>query len=105
MAAPLDQIKTIVLLMMENRSFDHMLGHLTLDNPALPVEGLKSDQLAQYSNDHNGSLYPVYQMPHDTQLETDLPHEAAFVAEQMRKNPVSGRFTMRGFVDAYADAN
>lgn len=105
MAAPLDQIKTIVLVMMENRSFDHMLGHLTLDNPTLAVEGLRADRMGDYTNDHNGSDYPLYQMPHDTQLETDLPHEAVSVALQMRKNAVNGAYSMHGFVDAYAAAN
>ena len=28
--ATLDQIDTIVIVMMENRSFDHMLGYLSL---------------------------------------------------------------------------
>ena len=28
--AKLDPIKTIVVVMMENRSFDHMLGYLSL---------------------------------------------------------------------------
>ncbi len=105
MAAPLDEIKTIVLVMMENRSFDHMLGHMTLDNPSLLLEGLRAERMADYSNDHNGSYYPLYPLLHDTQLETDLPHEADAVAQQMRKSAVKGQYTMHGFVDAYATAN
>jgi phospholipase C len=105
MAAPIDSIKTIVLVMLENRSFDHMLGHLTLDDPALPLEGLRAERMAEYSNDHNGSSYPLYPLIHDTQLETDLPHEAVSVAQQMRKSPVTGKYTMHGFVDAFATAN
>ena len=35
MATGLDQLKHIVVLMMENRSFDHMLGSLKADNPAI----------------------------------------------------------------------
>lgn len=66
MAAALGQIHTIVLLMMENRSFDHMLGHLALDDPALPVEGIKQENVASYANNYNGSDYPLYAMPHDT---------------------------------------
>jgi phospholipase C len=31
----LDQLKHIVVLMMENRSFDHMLGSLKAVNPAI----------------------------------------------------------------------
>jgi phospholipase C len=34
-ASGLDQLKHIVVLMMENRSFDHMLGLLKAVNPAI----------------------------------------------------------------------
>jgi phospholipase C len=34
-ASGLDQLKHIVVLMMENRSFDHMLGSLKAVNPAI----------------------------------------------------------------------
>ncbi len=37
--AQLQQIRHIVVLMMENRSFDHMLGHLSLEGMA-DVNGL-----------------------------------------------------------------
>lgn len=30
------KIKHIIVLMMENRSFDHMLGLMKLENPAIP---------------------------------------------------------------------
>jgi phospholipase C len=43
--AILDQIDTIVLLMMENRSFDHMLGYLSHPDYGnrTNVEGQKDD--------------------------------------------------------------
>ncbi len=31
-ADQLQKIKTIIVVMMENRSFDHMLGHLSLSS-------------------------------------------------------------------------
>ena len=34
----LSDIETIVIVIMENRSFDHLLGYLSLDG-RLPVEG------------------------------------------------------------------
>ena len=41
MPAPaLDQIKTIVVVMMENRSFDHMLGYLALEEGWQNVDGV-----------------------------------------------------------------
>ena len=106
MPAPLDQINTIVLLMMENRSFDHMLGHLTIDDPTLKIEGLKTADTPKYANPHKGTDYVPYPMPDDQTLPCDLPHEANFVAQQMAKDPkTKDTYTMQGFVDAYAAAN
>jgi phospholipase C len=55
--AGLDNLKNIVLLMMENRSFDHMLGFS--QSAVWPIDGLKGDETnsdsaggaAQVSND------------------------------------------------------
>jgi len=57
----LQQIKHIVVLMMENRSFDHMLGYLTLDG--MPeVNGLKGDE----SNpDVDGTVHPAWEFGDD----------------------------------------
>jgi phospholipase C len=40
MAGNLDKIKHLVVLMMENRSFDHMLGYLSADRVLADVDGL-----------------------------------------------------------------
>ena len=37
----LDQIEHIVVLMMENRSFDHMLGYLSLSGRRPELDGLR----------------------------------------------------------------
>ncbi len=55
--AGLDNLKHIVVLMMENRSFDHMLGFA--QSPTWPIDGLKGNEtntdsvggVAQVSND------------------------------------------------------
>ena len=47
----LDSLKHIVVLMMENRSFDHMLGSLTAVNPK--IDGV-TDQLS--NPDTTGTL-------------------------------------------------
>ena len=40
----LADIDTFVIVIMENRSFDHMLGYLALPGPShLPVEGVSND--------------------------------------------------------------
>ena len=104
MADILDQVKTIILVMMENRSFDHMLGHLTLDDPGLKIEGLRKENMANYSNDYNNTLYPLFPLTMDKELDSDVPHEYDAVATQLAANPVNGKFTMHGFVEAYANA-
>jgi phospholipase C len=44
MRPELSQIKNIVVVMMENRSFEHLLGHLSLHQFGRPeVDGLKDD--------------------------------------------------------------
>ncbi len=59
----LDDIDTIVFVMLENRSFDHMLGYLSLDETAdkLPVDGLRSDERwrSQFTNLANGKEYSI----------------------------------------------
>ncbi len=42
MSVGTDNLRHIVVLMMENRSFDHMLGDLKKQNPA--IDGLKGDE-------------------------------------------------------------
>ncbi len=44
-ASSLDSIETIVVVVMENRSFDHMLGYLSLNafGGRNDVDGLKDD--------------------------------------------------------------
>jgi phospholipase C len=59
MSLGLDNLKHIVVLMMENRSFDHMLGFAK--SPAWPIDGLNGDEtntdsaggVARVSNDAN----------------------------------------------------
>jgi phospholipase C len=52
-------VKHIVVLMMENRSFDHMLGYLT--NDGMPdVRGLTGDEV---NLDAQGNRYPVFEFP------------------------------------------
>ncbi|MEP7141798.1 MAG: alkaline phosphatase family protein [Ferruginibacter sp.] len=102
MANILDKVKTVVLLMFENRSFDHMLGHLSFEKLNDQVDGLKAP-LSDFNNIYQGDTYNAYAMTGDTQLSFDLPHEFDEVNAQLAKSEVSGRFTMSGFVESYAD--
>jgi phospholipase C len=62
-------VDTVVVLMMENRSFDHYLGSLTLLEGRDDVDGLTADM----SNPHpDGS--DIYVFPSEVYCLTDPPH-------------------------------
>ena len=100
-------IKTIVVVMMENRSFDNLLGYLCLDpNNRKNVEGLTDtpawrDKVASV---YSGGRYPPFLLtdPYDA-IDADPPHERDPIAVQMG-TPVNGIFPMNGFVTNYASA-
>jgi phospholipase C len=93
-AKNLERIDHIVVLMLENRSFDHMLGYLKLEG-GLPVDGLD----ASMSNAHAGKTYRVHHLK-STKLtkEQDPGHGGADVKEQVSNG--NG-----GFVSNYAKHN
>ena len=102
--AILDQIQTIVIVMMENRSFDHVLGHLSMARfgNRKDVEGLIDPETnPDYTNFLDGVGYQPFQLK-DGPLLHDLPHGRPFVATQLAKT--GARFTMSGFADAYYQA-
>jgi phospholipase C len=90
--ANLDKIEHIVVLMLENRSFDHMLGYLSLEAGRLDVDGLK----AGMSNTYRGKKYPIRHLQRTALTKPEDPcHGGACTAEQ-----VAGG--MGGFVANYA---
>jgi len=101
----LNQIQTIVIVMMENRSFDNVLGHLSMARfgNRKNVEGLIDPETnLDYTNFLDGVGYQPFQLK-DERLLHDLPHGRPFVETQLAK--VSNRlFTMSGFADAYYQA-
>lgn len=81
--AQLDQIKHIVVLMLENRSFDHMLGYLSLPpdkggKGRTDVDGLTGNE----SNVHNGTSFPVRRMATPI-MNGDPCHEWDCIEEQL----------------------
>jgi phospholipase C len=54
----LDEIEHIVVLMLENRSFDHMLGYLSLGPAGLAVDGLQEGM----TNEYGGRSYPIFKL-------------------------------------------
>ena len=87
----LEKIDHIVVLMLENRSFDHMLGYLKLEGANPDVDGLDADM----SNTHGGKPFLVHHLP-GTVFKNDPGHSAAAVAQQLSND--NG-----GFVTNYAE--
>ena len=101
----LEPIEHIVVLVLENRSFDHALGYLALPEHRLPdrgelpvdVDGL---DLTAFSNSHDGREYrpePLDETVFHTK-DLDPPHSAGSVTAQ-----VAGG-SMGGFVSAFASS-
>jgi len=98
--AGIDQLKHIVVLMMENRSFDHMLGGLTQKYPK--INGLTGNE----SNpDTNGAIVKVQQNAEfQSQLDPDPDHHFPGVDLQIFGGAPQGPgrvANMQGFVKDY----
>ena len=95
----LDQLKHIVVLMMENRSFDHMLGSLSAVDPR--IDGITT----QLSNpDTTGAqIKPQPLANFQGQLNPDPDHHFPAVDLQIFGGDTSaGRApNMQGFVKSY----
>ena len=57
-AANLDKVDHVVVVMLENRSFDHMLGYLSLTGGRPEIDGLRPGLANQYQ----GRTYPVHHL-------------------------------------------
>jgi phospholipase C len=95
----LDNLKHLVVLMMENRSFDHMLGALKAGDPR--IDGLDG---TQSNPDTTGAAVPAQPLAEfQGQLDPDPDHHFGGVDLQifngdMTPNRVA---TMQGFVKSY----
>ena len=104
--AALQKVKHIVVLMMENRSFDHMLGYLKTDG--MPeVNGLDGDE---FNLGPDGTKVPLKAFDADAhdvqrpgealQKKLDPDHSKAEVAKQIG-TLTDGVAPMDGFVDSF----
>jgi phospholipase C len=76
----LKKIDHIVVLMLENRSFDHMLGYLKLEGGRVDVDGLT----AGMSNTHAGKTYTVHHLNMTAfGKDQDPCHDGDCVTEQL----------------------
>jgi phospholipase C len=96
-------IDTIVVVMMENRSFDHVLGHLRHPQYGnrTDVDGIEDTGNPAYVNPNTDGVGVAPSFVDDAALDSDLPHDRPAVAAQLAYAPVSGSFLMNGFVQAF----
>jgi len=100
-SAGTDNLKHIVVLMMENRSFDHMLGGLKTQFPK--INGLSGNE--QNPDADNNMVTVVPNAAYQGQLEADPDHHFPGVDLQIFGGtpPGPGRLAnMQGFVKSYA---
>jgi phospholipase C len=93
-------ITNVFVLMLENRSFDHMFGRSGIPGLTVPADGT--------ANSYNGTAYPVA-APAPTSMTSDPGHEFADTVEQLAgpgaTYPQGGPYppiTMSGFAANYA---
>jgi phospholipase C len=91
MSHQLDQIEHIVVLMLENRSFDHMLGYLRLEAGRQDVDGLTGNES---NDDAEGNTHKPKRMA-SAIMNGDPCHDWDCVKEQLDNN--NG-----GFITNYA---
>lgn len=106
-AAGLDNLKHIVVLMMENRSFDHMLGGLSLvtENGQKKYPSINGLTGTESNPDSNGNLVQVNpNAKFQSQLDPDPDHHFPGVDMQIFNGAPQGPGrprSMKGFVRDY----
>ena len=98
------KVDTIAILMLENRSYDHMFSFLSLNtaaNPRQDIDGITSLLKKEYVNVSATETYRPW-ITNDDRLVSDLPHGRKLVNLQLRNSESeTDPITMRGFVEAY----
>jgi len=101
MSAGLDNLKHIVVLMMENRSFDHMLGALMAQDPR--INGLSGNESNLDTTNEPAKVQLLAEF--QSQLDPDPDHSFPAVNKQLFY-PAAGppaAPAMQGFVQSYYD--
>ena len=94
-SSSLERIEHIVVLMLENRSFDHMLGYLSLEGGRDEVDGLRPGM----ANDHGDTRYPIHHLAATYLPDERWDPEHTAAATDMQINDGA----MDGFSEAYAE--
>src|SRR5580692_8395561 len=97
----LDNLAHIVVLMMENRSFDHMLGALKAENPQ--INGLTGNEANPDTTNEPVKVQPLSEF--QSQLDPDPDHHFPAVNKQLffGTSGPPGAPAMQGFVQSYFD--
>jgi phospholipase C len=94
--------KNLVVLMMENRSFDHMLGYLK--TAQYQIDGLDGDE-TNLAADHETPIRVSPNARNTNDLTPDPSHEFQDITWQIYRNTTgedTGQAKMQGFVEDYA---
>lgn len=98
-------VDTIFIVIMENRSFDNVLGHLrhpSFGNRA-DVDGIEDLANQKYANKNSNGQPKFPFWLDDAVLISDLPHGPVSVQKQLAWANVAKRHLMTGFVKAFED--
>jgi len=100
-SAGLDALKHVVVLMMENRSFDHMLGVLHAENPA--INGLTGNEANPDTTNEPAKVLPTAAF--QGELDPDPDHHFPAVHKQLFFGTAGPPAvpSMQGFVQSYWD--
>lgn len=96
-------VDTIVVVMMENRSFDHVLGYLrspTYGNRR-DVDGIADPQDLRFLNPNSDGQGIAPFWMDDGPLTSDLPHDPDAITTQLAYSDIKKTFLMNGFVTAF----
>jgi phospholipase C len=109
----LSDIDHFVIVMLENRSFDHLMGYLSLPGatgtPPMDVDGLRADPawIDRVANfDDTGAPIPPHPLSPNVQKIDDPPHDMGRIGTQISTPPQGGPPAgMGGFVKSYATSD
>jgi phospholipase C len=98
-----DRIRHVIVLMMENRSFDHLLGFLRPDDPAYPG-AVGHDCPTDPENPRRDLVHTSPDASEVLGVDPDHSHESVMFQMFGTRNPPNyNNPSMTGFVRSYAD--
>ena len=82
----LTKIDHIVVLMLENRSFDHMLGFLTLEQGRTDIDGPTREMV----NEYRGEAYHVHRATSTKLVKAQDPCHSGWCVDEQLANSSGG---------------